>query len=723
MGRIILCLILILAAGIRGAPAADIISAGKGPVSIEAARMTYHSERKVYEAEGDVVITFQGGTLRADRVVFDNVTQEAEARGHVVAVSEGDTLEGEHLRFNVETKTGILDGGTLFIKKNHFYLQAEEIAKRGDASYTFREARATTCDGPLPDWRFTGAEADVTIDGYGTLKRGTFQVRDVPVLYVPYLIFPAKTTRQTGFLFPRIAYSSNDLGWDVGIPFYWAVGDSADATFYQRYMDKRGFQEGAEFRYCLSKGNFGTIYGDYLNDTKEIIESEEDGLSRNWRENNRRWSYYISHESQLPAGISLRADLAKVSDIWYFRDFDSYNYYLDHRGEGTFERVSFSADRSLAALDSKVRLVKEWRFFNLMALAQYTDNLQSYTNDDTLQRYPEVTFTAIRQPIFQTPVNIELESRYDNFYRTAGYRGHLFDHHPVFSLPLRYGSYLQFTPKMELRFTRWDASVNPDDTQATNTSRKMYSFGGELSTEVSRIFDVKIGAAEKIRHVVKPEFTYTYTPYVFQDDRPDFVPEIPEQNSLTYALSNILTARYTDDDGTVKYREFLSLTLSQTYDILEARKDPAIPADTRRPFGQIGMEMECNPVKYFSLDADTKYDVNSGEWKVINSRCGLSDWRDDTLSVEYRYTQNSVEEVNLSLLAKISELVDFGYVLRKNLLDAQYLETRYSIDYHRQCWSVNASYADADNDRQFMVIFSLYGLGKVGKISATPAEW
>ena len=90
---------------------------------------------------------------------------------------------------------------------------------------------------------------------------------------MPYLIFPAKTTRQTGFLFPRFAYSRDKNGLDVEIPFYWAVSDSADATFFQRYMEKRGFKEGVEFRYFTSPDTFGVFYGDFINDHKRVTES------------------------------------------------------------------------------------------------------------------------------------------------------------------------------------------------------------------------------------------------------------------------------------------------------------------------------------------------------------------------------------------------------------------------------------------------------------------
>jgi LPS-assembly protein len=57
------------------------------------------------------------------------------------------------------------------------------------------------------------------------------------------------------------------------------MSQNMDATFFQRYMDKRGFKEGMEFRYAISKDSFGTFYGDYLDDQRSVSETSE-GLSR-----------------------------------------------------------------------------------------------------------------------------------------------------------------------------------------------------------------------------------------------------------------------------------------------------------------------------------------------------------------------------------------------------------------------------------------------------------
>ena len=90
--------------------------------------------------------------------------------------------------------------------------------------------------------------------------------------------------------------------------------------------------------------------------------------------------------------------------------FPRFNYYLDHysqTGEKPFQRISFLGDESLGSLDSTVRLTKDWSLYNLTALASYTDDFSSPTNDGTLQKYPEVTLTGFRQPLFGSPLQLE----------------------------------------------------------------------------------------------------------------------------------------------------------------------------------------------------------------------------------------------------------------------------------------------------------------------------
>jgi len=696
----------------------------KGPIDIIADSISYDEETETYRAEGDVVIAFSGGNLKADRVTLHSLTKVAVARGNVSITSDGDVVEGDYVRFNVASKTGSIREGRIFFSQNHLYISGSDITKTGEKEYSITDARATTCDGDIPDWRFTGKKLNVTIDGYGTVTHGTFQVKNVPVLYAPYFIFPAKTTRQTGLLIPRVGHSGDKLGTDVEIPFYWAISEHADATFYQRYMSKRGFQEGAELRYFIGEHSFGTIYGDFLNDTKDIgsDERDTDQITRDWEENNNRWTYYINHETHFGPRCYIRSDIKKVSDPWYFRDFDSHNYYRDHAedygADTLFGRVSFAGDKAMDSLESTVRFVKKWDLYNLTVFGRYTDDFRSYSNDQTLQTYPRISLTGVQQPLFGTPLTVAFDSSYTYYYRTVGLGGHVGDIHPVVMLPVHFDSYLDLVLTAGVRETMWDSSYHGGQAVGSDSSRALYHAGAAASTEIHRIFTVNGDIVQKIRHSIIPEVAYRYTPFIEQSDLPDFVSAVAEESLVEYSLTNTLTSRSTTEDGArTHYREFFFLKLSQAYDIKESRRNVAVGEPERRPFGPVEIETRFDPCSSVTVAGDLNFDVDSGEWKKTNYDMILRDIRGDALSAQYRYTQDDTEEFNLDLTAVITDAVAASYTVQKNILDDNIVEVTYGVEYKSQCWSMELSYADSPDDRRYMAVFYLYGFGKVGETS------
>lgn len=683
-----------------------------GPVAVEANRIAYDGEKDAYHATGKVLITFSGGELKADAVTLYRGTSQALAVGHVMLRNEQDLLEGEKVSFNIASRTGEVDEGRMFIARNHVYIRGEKIEKKAEATYRLENGTVTTCDGDDPDWRLAGKEVELTVDGYGTLTHGRFLARDLPVFYLPYLIFPVKTTRQTGLLFPRLAYSRDKNGLDVEIPFYWAISDSSDATFFQRYLEKRGFKEGVEFRYVAGMDSFGVFYGDFINDRKRVAEGIGT-MGRDWQDDRNRWSYYLNHETTFAGGLRLRSDIRRVSDRWYFKDFSSSNYYLDHyspSGEGRFGRVSFLGDESLGSLDSTVRITKDWSLYNLTALARYTDDFSSSDNHATLQKYPEATLTGFRQPLFGTPLQLEFTAGYDHFFRQEGQKGHLWQISPTLFLPMNLGS-ARVMSQAGFRGDLWERSDSVTDSGEMRGNREIFTLGTTLFTEMYRIFDVQGAAMEKIRHGIRPELAYTFIPGASQDRAPDFLERIPAQHSLTYAVTNTLLTRMRAKDGTVRYREMMRFKIGQTYDIREARRDTAGAGDENRPFRDVDLELDFAPLPYLSLSARNKFDVNSGNWRQNNYDLTLSDDRGDAVSAGYRYTRDTLEEINLSLRAVLTSSLGATYQLRRNRLDGKTIESAYGVQYRKQCWNLELNLSDREEDRAVMVVFSLYGMG------------
>lgn len=691
----------------------------EGPVNIQADRLVYEEDDETYHAEGDVLITYSGGTLKADRVILRRMTNTAYAKGNVVLKSDQDVLEGDSIVFNIDTKTGTADNGKMFIDKNHFYISGGQFEKSGEASYQARNAVATTCDGPNPAWSLKSQELDVTVDGYGTLKNGTLYAGKVPVLYLPYFIFPAKTTRQTGLLFPYISYSKDKNGFDVELPFYWAISESMDATFYQRFMSKRGFKEGAEFRYFPTPETSGVIFGDYLyRDRLRVEENDGGAMARDWDKDHDRWSLYIQHETAMDNdGYYLRADIARVSDHWYFKDFSSRNYYRQHYGvkeENRFKKVSFEADRSLRSLDSKARFVKDWSLFNLTALARYTDDFTSSSNDNTLQQYPEVTLTAINQPLPATPLRFEMVSSYDNYYRSEGQKGSVFDVRPAVMLPLNLGPYVHFMPKFEWNGTLWRAGGSDLAGVDKNGNRSSYAAGGLVTSEIQRIYHVNGKSVQKLRHGIRAEVGYSYTPHVSQDDMPNYIDWIGEQNGFSYALINTLMVKMSEGTEGPRYREILRLKLAQTYDINGVRWNWEDPDAKERHFGTTDIELDFTPLSFLAFKSRSYYDVNDGSWLRSNNDLILSTPRGDTVSLGYHYTKSLIEQINVSLMAKINKEITVSFTLKENVLESRTVEQTYAVTYQRQCWGVTAGLTKSHDDQQIYVALSLFGLGGYG---------
>jgi LPS-assembly protein len=704
--------------------------------SIEADSMDYDNVRDVYHARGKVSMFYSGAALSADDVEFDNKNNVATAQGSAFLKMGEDTLQGDKIVVNTENKTGVAYKASAFYARNNFHVKGDKIEKTGENTYFIKQPSATTCDGDNPDWQITGSEMKVTIEGYGVMKDARFLAKCLPIFYSPILPFPAKTKRQSGLLLPYLAYSRDKDGIDIEVPYFWAISPQMDATFYQRYIEKRGFKEGAEFRYYLGEKSLGTFYGDYIEDTRHVTETTDMATSRNWQEMHKRWSYYFNHQTNFDSQFYLRTDLKKASDKWYFKDFSSHNYYLDNyaqTGEDNFKNVSFKGDQSLRYQESTIRVYKGWSNFNLTGMINSTDDFAAVNNDQTLQKYPEIVLTGIKQPFLNTPVYYEFTGTYDYLYRGEGQKGHYVDFLPTVSAPFNISRYVKIIPQFAFKETFWSRDDNQTDSKNKTADRTVFNASVSLSSQLSRIFNVNVNGWEKVRHEIRPEIIYSYIPDVNMDNVPDYyVPAsspfpmpgsnpfatvfgnaLTEQNAVAWSFTNTLTAKIKDDHGAYSYLEFLRLRLFQMYDIHEANKSMEGVTQERRPFSDLGIEFDLTPHKYFSFMARNVYDVYDG-WKQTNYDLNVKDWRGDTMTIGYRYTLDSIEEINLYLKAVITENIDGTFISKHDLFNSRTIENTVGLFYHKQCWGMGFDLTETDDDVRFMFKISLAGLINMG---------
>jgi len=374
------------------APSGGLREAGKGaktsPVDITADTITYDRGRDLYTAIGNVRIEQPGRHLTADWVSFSNTSRQGVASGNVVVVEGGDTLYANFLQFDVDTLQGAVYDGRLDAQASRFRMEGAEVRKTGESTYSFKEGSFTSCRCPEPSqrepWLIKAKQADLDATGYAVARNSTVEVLGVPVIWLPYMIYPLKSDRQTGFLLPEFNTSSRS-GVEIGIPFFWAPVDELNVLLTESYLTRRGVKTNLDLEYLIGEDSHGGISAAYIHDTDITPGSASTPFGRE------RWFFQMVQDQALPAGWRAKTDVTMVSDNDYAFDFrDLSRYRSDRFLESTvFAENHFGSSGEIGVVGA-VRLA---------------DDLQAPDDADRdkvlLQRLPELDLDVLPQPIFE----------------------------------------------------------------------------------------------------------------------------------------------------------------------------------------------------------------------------------------------------------------------------------------------------------------------------------
>ncbi|RZA14323.1 MAG: LPS-assembly protein LptD, partial [Lysobacteraceae bacterium] len=277
--------------------------------------------REATDIEGDVLSgteakpVFQGNvTMRrgdqfmgADQLSFDKEQERYVAEGSIryqgaglrmaAARAEGDQATDTHtihdLKYQLLSRRG--NGG------------ADSVTLSGDMG-ELHGATYSTCPPEARHWELRARRIDIdTEQGMAVARGATLMVGKVPVLYVPWMMFPTGEQRRTGLLFPSISNSSRN-GFDWRQPIYLNLAPNYDATLNPRLMTERGVQLGTQFRYMVEGGR-GTVEANWM---------PNDRL----RDRDRSLLHYDAYQN-LDAHWQARANINWISDPRYYEDFSS----------------------------------------------------------------------------------------------------------------------------------------------------------------------------------------------------------------------------------------------------------------------------------------------------------------------------------------------------------------------------------------------------------------
>ncbi len=659
----------LLAAGLPGVEA-------DSPVDIEADQLTFDQVTGRYHAQGNVRLTQGTLTLSCDQLWWNRQTGEVEASGDTRLWDAGEKLSGRKITYNLGQGTGTVEDGEVFWQEKSLRLSGERIERRGPKTFRLYDGRITVCDSERPAWSVGTSQADVTIGRYLTARHALIYIKDIPAFYLPYLVVPVKTERESGFLLPRLGFSDT-RGTEFSTAWYQVLGRNMDATFYLDHLSKLGTGTGLEYRYIFGrrqKGNFRAY--------NVFVQQGSQQRSLAWQ----HMGQFSDH---------LRA----VVDAEYVNSRDYYKDYSELAGEYNKQKTITS-----------VFVNQRWEKASLTAQYKAIKDLES-SSSHPWQSAPLVDFSLAPRRIKSLPLYAGLQSSYIRFSPESGASGERLMVRPTLSLHRYLFSGIEFNSEYGYRLRHY--------LQADNAAEKTSGREDFSARLASRIFRVYGDSHRSWLHSIEPEISYTYV----EDDQDAGLPDFDRfdhstpENKLGYSLVSRFTGKWIDAEGGETRRELVWMKLSQTYNLQRQNHET-------NPFSDLRTEVIMHPTSKSALTLDTYLDPDSG--RFFDTRVGgrLHDGHGNSFEGDY-HTRDAVggsapvKNINAKLSTALLKPLYLGYEQRYDLQESKRLEQVIDLDFRLQCWGLKIALREREEERSIMFILSLGGIGEIGGLGTS----
>lgn len=648
------------------------------PVDIKADTVLHDNTENVLIARGRAELQQGNRTLTADYIKFNLSTQVASARGNVTLNEGEDFIHSESFEIDFKTQIGEVNQADIFISQENFHIQGEEIKKVGLDKYTVKNGTITTCDGPNPLWRIDARQINLTVEGYAHVKNSFFRIKGVPVIYLPYIFFPAKTKRATGFLYPEFGHSSSE-GTEFNNSFFWAISENSDATFWLDYATKKGIGNGLEYRIRFKENSWAKIYGYYINEESDYFDHEYRDIRDRSHERiylNFEGEHYFSQD------LYLKANANYVSDREFYGDYRE-------QANRSLSRMNKASLRTKERDESFIFLNKNWQTYNLLINFDAYKNLL-HSDPDTLQRLPQIVLSGMRQQLSGSPFYYQLDAAYDYFWRDSGLKGQRFVLFPKISMPRTIGHWLKFNPEIGMKGV---SHFDLNKSSGLDKNGIFPSATAELSANFIKIFSYDNSRIRKLKHIIEPGLFYEYTAENSQDEMPDF--DLPDRyfkrHQLTYYVKNRFTALYQDLTGSLSEKEVGYLMLGQTFNFSDPEMGLYLRGESDDDFSDIFAEIRLTLLSGLYFKSKASYDHDSKELRYYNALLNWSNKKNEYLELEYRYARNYYEIIDLEGRLKVSNSLYVFFDTRYDSEDNDDMDTELGIDYSAGCWGTRFS--------------------------------
>jgi len=694
------------------APAED--GAVIGTIHASAAESELLQDPEIAKFSGDVTLRQDDRRLRADVATYYREEERVEIEGNVQYREPGLLARGESAEFNTAERTGRLRKARFVMHGEHVRGKADQVIKNADDSVDLEDGTYTQCDPTSNAWRL--AASTIHLDrstGQGTARNARFEVKEVPVMYTPYIRFPIDDRRMSGFLWPVFTNSSQN-GFDLALPYYLNLAPNYDATLIPRYMDKRGPMAGGEFRY-LNRWSSWSASGAYLPDDN-VYEDD-------------RWLTNLQHLGAPLPKLRTRIDYTEVSDEDYLKNLSTTGLqvkrstHLAQTGEATY------------------RVGDAW----LLRARAHQFQVLDEALDEPYKMLPRIELSrGFTRGAYQPDYALTTEFTAFEHKDAGRITGQRLYAEPQLGYPMEWtAGFVKPTVAYQYIGYNLDEGLNgtSDDSPSVSAPRASLDAGYFLERD-SGMF------GGNFLQTLEPRVYYLWSDYDDHADIPNF-----DSSDLTFSFSQLfrntrfsghdriadanqtsvsVTSRLIDNETGV---ELLSASIGQIYyhedrrvTISNQPQDEESGSDS-----PVAAEIQFSPIRDLQFTGTTLWDTSRDRVEEGGLMMHWTPGSQAIVNLGYRYRREGTGFVapGNDPYADIDQ-ADFSTVLPvgthwKLIARYQYdfdaddsLEELAGVEYASCCWAVRMVYqegVDWDNgrDRGFYLQFLLRGLGGLGQ--------
>ena len=315
-------------------------------------------------AEGDVEIFFKGRRLKAQRIVYDSTTDRLQITGPIVLVDDSGTfILASQADLSADLADGVLKSARLVLNQQ-LQLASTEVQRVGGRYTRLGRTVASSCQvcaaNPRPLWEIRASQVvhdQQTRQLY--FDDAQFRIAGIPVFYLPRLRIPDPTLkRANGFLRPKLRTTSG-LGTGIKLPYFLAIGDSADLTITPYATLNKGRAVELRYRQAFRTGTI-EVNGAFARDA--LLPGENRG-------------YFLATGGfVLPRDFQLSFRLEAVTDPAYLLDY------------GVSEKDRLDSRLAITRTRRNEYMAAQFTYFNSIRDAEVNATLPSVIGDLTFHR-------------------------------------------------------------------------------------------------------------------------------------------------------------------------------------------------------------------------------------------------------------------------------------------------------------------------------------------------